>query len=357
MEEYRLDSHKLIFHPDRVAGWLRTGDTYPINIEIGISGACNHRCIFCSMDYMGYKPEMLSKELLMPNIKEMHQHGLKSIVLAGNGEPFLNKDTVSVINESKKIGVDVAVSTNGVLFDKDKIEECLESLTWIRFSTSAFSDDTYQKIHGTKSGDIEKVFEHIKYAAEWKKKKGLKSTIGVQLVLIPENVEEAYSLGKYVRELGADYFTIKSFGFQPQSSSALKTEFSTKDFYAQQLELEKKIESLNTDTFTALYRSARINNNQYERPYKECYALPFYSFIDSSGSVWPCCILLGNEGMCFGNIYEQSFYDIWNGEQRKEAIDRIRKTNLGLCSKDCRLDAMNRYLQELKYPGNHVNFI
>ncbi len=357
MEEYRLDSHKLIYHPGAVNSWLLNGDAFPINVELGISGACNHRCIFCGMDYMGYKPEVLSVELLLPNLEEMHKNGLRSVVLAGNGEPLLNKDAADIINGAKKTGLDIAMSTNGVLLDQTFADTCLESLTWIRFSTSAFSDSNYQKVHGARPGDIDKVFENIAYASELKRKKNLKTTLGVQLVLIPENIDEAYDLGLKAREIGADYYSIKPFGFQPQSNSELKKEFDRNEFYARQEELEQKIASLNTETFTALYRKSRIEKAKIQRTYHECHALPFYAFADSSGGVWPCCILMGNEGMCFGNLHERSFMDIWYGEQRKQVLEKIKASGLAQCSIDCRLDAMNRYLQELKYPNTHVNFI
>lgn len=357
MEDYRLDSHKLIYHPGRVDEWARKGDVFPVNVELGISGACNHRCIFCCMDYLGYQPELLKADLLLPNLKQMYDRGLKSAVLAGNGEPLINKDAVEIINGAKAIGIDVAMSTNGVLFTKEIADSCMASLTWMRFSTSGYSDVNYQKIHGARPGDIDKVFENIAYATELKKKKGIKTTIGVQLVLIPENIDEAYKLGLKARELGADYFSVKTFGYQPQSNSEVKGSFNPREFYEQQEELERQIESLNTESFKGLYRRNRIEKVKIKRTYHECHALPFYSFIDSAGEVWPCCTLMGNEGMSFGNIYEKSFTEIWDSERRKEVIAAIQKSGLKQCSPDCRLDEMNRYLQELKYPNAHVNFI
>lgn len=357
MEEYRLDSHKLIYHPHEVYQWMKKGDIFPINVELGISGACNHRCIFCCMDYMGYQAQNLSADLLLPNLREMHQKGLKSVVLAGNGEPLINKDAVNIINETKVIGIDVAMSTNGVLFNKETADACLHSLTWIRFSTSAFSDDKYQKIHHAKPHEIDKVFANITYAAELKRKMHLKTTIGVQLVLIPENIDEVYQLAVKAKEIGSDYFSVKSFGYQPQSKSELKNGFDRSEFYNQQEELEMQLSALNTENFKCIYRKNRIKKAKLERTYHECHALPFYSFIDSSGEIWPCCTLLGNKDMCFGNLHDRSFVEIWQGEKRKHVIEKIKQSGLKQCSLDCRLDEMNRYLQELKYPNTHLNFI
>lgn len=63
-ENIRMDSHKLIYHPDVVARWLKGENIYPIEIEISPSGICNHRCIFCAVDYIGYKPDFLEKEII-----------------------------------------------------------------------------------------------------------------------------------------------------------------------------------------------------------------------------------------------------------------------------------------------------
>ncbi len=61
MDEYGIDSHKLMFHVPRVNDWLQGKTVYPIYIEIAPAGGCNHRCTFCAVDYIGYKVRYLDK--------------------------------------------------------------------------------------------------------------------------------------------------------------------------------------------------------------------------------------------------------------------------------------------------------
>lgn len=84
-ENIRMDSHKLIYHPEVVVRWMKGENIYPIEIEISPSGACNHRCIFCAVDYIGYQPDFLDKDTILRDISQMGRKGLKSVICSGEG--------------------------------------------------------------------------------------------------------------------------------------------------------------------------------------------------------------------------------------------------------------------------------
>src|SRR3989339_1566175 len=111
MDKYRIDSHKLMYHVSRINDWLEGKIIYPIYVEISPSGACNHRCTYCALDFMEYKPRFLKTELLKKRLFEMGQLGIKSIMYAGEGEPLLHKDIADIINHTRKAGIDLAITT------------------------------------------------------------------------------------------------------------------------------------------------------------------------------------------------------------------------------------------------------
>lgn len=351
-ENIRMDSHKLIYHPGVVDRWLKGENIYPIELEIGLTNACNHRCIFCAVDYTGYKPDKIDVRLLMNNLKEIAPRGVKSIIYAGEGEPLLHKDAPDIINQTKNLGIDAAMSTNGVLLTPEVSRECLKSLTWVRFSTAAITDETYDKIQRGKAGDLSKVLYNMESAVKVKREQHLYTTLGVQLLLLPDNQKEIVQMGKELRKIGVDYFTIKPFSQHPQSQNILQVD------YQEMLELEKEVKELQTEDYKVYFRVHSMQKLECERCYKHCWALPFMVYVDAKGNLWPCIAFMGKEELKYGNLNEESFVNIWEGNHRKEIVDYFMNMDLEKnCRELCRLDEMNRYLDELKNPGGHVNFI
>ncbi len=351
-DQIRMDSHKLIYHPERVAAWQRGENVYPIELEIGLTNACNHRCMFCAVDYTGYQPAMFHTEVLKQRLEEFAEKGIKSIIYAGEGEPLLHKDAVDLINATKKNHIDAALSTNGVLLTPEASRDCLASLTWIRFSTAAITDDTYERIHQCKAGDLQKVLYHMEEAVRVKKDQRAATTIGVQLLLLPENKHEVVQMAKELKRIGVDYFTVKPFSQHPQSGNILQVD------YQELLGVEKELKELATEQYKIYFRAHSMQKLVCKRAYKECLALPFMVYIDAKGNLWPCIVFMGKEELSYGNLNEESLEQIWEGDRRKRLMEYFQNMDLEKnCRELCRLDEMNQYLTELKNPGAHVNFI
>ena len=351
-EDIRMDSHKLIYHPEIVVRWLKGENIYPIELEIGLTNACNHRCIFCAVDYTGYKPDRIDSEVLIENLKELAPKGVKSIIYAGEGEPLLHREAPDIINRTKRLGIDAAISTNGVLLTREVSRECLKSLTLIRFSVAGITDTTYDKIQQGRKGDLSKVLSNMQAAADIKREQNLHSTLGVQMLLLPDNKDEIVQMGKTLRSIGVDYFTIKPFSQHPQSQHILQVD------YKEMLELEKEVTELQTDDYKVYFRAHSMEKLDCKRCYEHCWALPFMVYVDARGNLWPCIVFMGRDELKYGNINENSFVDIWEGNHRKKVVDYFMNMDLGQnCRELCRLDEMNRYLDRLKNPSGHVNFI
>ncbi|MBI5586790.1 MAG: radical SAM protein [Deltaproteobacteria bacterium] len=355
MDEFRIDSHKLMYHVGRVNDWLSGDDVYPIYAEISPVGYCNHRCTYCALDYMEYQARYLPAGLIKERLSEMGRLGVKSVMYAGEGEPLLHKNITDIINHTKISGIDVAVTSNGVLFNRKVVAESLASITWIKISINGGTKETYAKVHRTKEEDFPAVIENIREAVRFRKEHRLTATIGMQMILLPENAHEAVLLANTARDIGADYLVVKSYSQHLKSLTRQYRELRYSDYY----HLGEELKKIDGGNFSVVFRmNAMKKLESGKKGYAKCLALPFWSYIDAGGGVWGCSAYLGDERFLFGNINDNTFEEIWKSDRRKKAMEFVaRELDIRECRDNCRMDEVNRYLWELRNPSLHANFI
>ncbi|RKY31186.1 MAG: radical SAM protein [Candidatus Omnitrophota bacterium] len=355
MDKYKIESHKLIYHVQRVSDWLGGKVIYPIYVEIAPAGGCNHRCTYCALDYVGYKPRFLDEVMLKTRLSQMSKAGIKSVMYAGEGEPLLNKGIADIINHTKRCGIDVALTTNAVLYSKKLAQNTLADITWIKVSINGATKRTYSMIHRSPRQDFDKVIKNMSYSAKLKRKKHYKCALGMQLLLLPENSHEVLALAKIARDIGMNYFVVKPYSHHPRSKTTRYKNIK----YSKYMHLEGKLRGLNSADFNTIFRIGTMKKwDSKQRNYKRCLALPFWAYIDAAGNIWGCSAYLEDKRFLYGNIYKNNFKDIWEGIKRKKLLKFAQeRLDITECRVNCRMDEINRYLWELKNPPEHVNFI
>jgi radical SAM protein with 4Fe4S-binding SPASM domain len=358
-----IDSHKLMYHPGRVAEWLECHDTwekaksvYPIYIEMSPFGACNHRCVFCAVDYIGYKARSLDENIISERIVEMAGLGVKAMNFAGEGEPSLWRPLPEILDKCTAAGIDTSMTTNMVPFNERNIDSFVRNCSWIKTSINAGTPETYSKIHRTKPEDFDRVLDNFGMCVETRKSRGYTCTVGAQMLLLPDNAHEAFALGEKLKSAGVDYLVIKPYS---QHHRSITRKYEGTD-YRPFLELERELQALNGDGFDVIFRIRPIKKLlDPGRGYDKCLATPFlWAHIMADGNVYGCSSYMGDERFCYGNIHELTFKDIWEGPERKENYVYIRdKMDIVECRRNCRMDEINRYLWRLTHPDRHVNFI
>lgn len=355
MSQYNFDGHKLIHHLDRVHEFVSKGDCYPLYMEISPVGSCNHRCIFCAYDYIGYPNRRLKTARTLSLLDELSEAGLKSVLFAGEGEPLVHPDIATMILHAHQRGLDVGMFSNGQLLKPELAEVILPSLTFLRLSFNGGERENYATIHSVKPKVFDVVVDNIAQSVTIRNRNALQVDIGAQFVLLPENREYLLSAIKTMKQCGVDYIAIKP--FIQRKSQAYR--MSSGQYEIESLNaLFEEAESYSTDLFRVIAR--KVTFQKYGiRNYAHCYGTAFITVLNSAGIISSCLPYWERDEFSFGSIYEQSFHNIWNSRQRSAVKTHLEQTlNTHTCPPNCRPNAINQFLSDIRHPNvKHINFI
>ena len=343
------DGHKLSLYP-REVNLVLDGDLDHslLQVEIGVTNLCNHRCSYCSVDWINRDGTFIKREAMLNALRDMAEMGVEAVYFAGEGEPLLHKDFPEFVQEASKLGMGVSMSTNGSRLSEEISKQILPYLSWIRIGVDAATPETYAKVHGLGPQNFQRVIDNLTIAAKIKKENNYSVDIGVQALLLEENILEIVPLAEIIKETGVDNIQIKPFAQHPFAK--------VRDNSLILSGIKEGVEELDDENFKVVYREAtikRVSNPAAE--YKECLGLAFWTLIDAAGNVIPCNPCYDKPDFSFGNIHEQSFKEIWFGEKRKEVMKNLKRT--GCKEYRCRPDIFNRYMHRIKNKEQNDCFI
>ncbi len=329
---------KLFLHETKVDDILQNGIntmSYPISVELTLTNRCNLACVYCSdlelRERQG-NDSFLDYDILNSLFKDLSKGGTKGVVFEGGGEPTLHPDFSKLVGSAKENNLAVGLITNGTV----RLDESdLEKFEWIRVSLDASNAEEYVNLKGVDC--FERVLSNI---AHYKQHCG---TVGVGYVVTNSNLSNIETLILRLRELNVSYIQLRPVVDAPE---LLPDE---KDL--------KYLRCYSSATFNVIVDGMKENmeggNNQLS-----CVANSLTSVISGDGSVFLCGRLnIYDWFNPIGNIRNQSFSEIWSGEERKRQLNMVG--NASFCSKNCpqcRISKFNTLFQRLSQTKS-VHFI
>jgi MoaA/NifB/PqqE/SkfB family radical SAM enzyme len=275
-------------------------------------------------------------------INELIGMGTRNYMFSGTGEPFIHKNALEFMSRAKHAGSTCIANTNGTLLDRGKIDELLRMrFDELRITTLAGSRDLYLKTHrGVKDKTFDKLRDNLVYLAERKAEMGLKyPRVTLISIIISQNHDNIFQFVEFAESVKADMVMFRP--FDPIDDQSLKK------FLIPTAEQAVSVRDQLTEV-KAYLESRRVANNigYFLKVFTEkldttalysvipCYYGWLAVWIDVGGQVYYCCRCCEP----LGNVYDNKFHEIWNGETyrrfREEAVGiNRRKTAVRGC--DC----------------------
>ncbi|WP_417383340.1 SPASM domain-containing protein [Gimesia sp.] len=293
----------------------------PISLHIEPTTACNLRCTTCDRTHasdlnLGTMSFNVFKEILDQFNYLMGSHHVQTgLLLTGLGEPFLNKDIFRMIEYAKEKGISyVHTISNGTVLNNEAIIQ--SGLDHISFSMDGATKETFESIRvGAK---YEKVVSSLKDLIS-RRKVGKLPFIDLNITLQGKNRNELNSVVDLAAEIGADRV----------SARILNSDFAHDSLQA----LGESSENIKTTSEYA--RAKNVEFRYADNDTDPCVYPWIWPYVTWNGYVVPCCYKSDPRKFNFGNILEESFESIWNGEKYRQFRKALTSENPPDMCKNC----------------------
>lgn len=296
--------------------------SYPVSVELSLTNRCNLACKWCSDNYLRKSSMVdIDFDVLRKLFKDLADNGTRGVVIEGGGEPTIYKRFNEVVDCAKDHGLSIGLITNGIEFP---YEEKLGAFDWIRLSLDAATAEQYRSAKGRDLFD--RVISNIQNITRRKNAENL--VVGIGFVVTRDNVENIDEMILNLRRINVNYIQIRPVIDHPEMlPENLKLDYLQK--YA-----------VNGFSVNVHNMSENVIKGNFNLP---CRVHSLSSVITANGDVFLCGRLnIYDWVKPIGNLYENSFHEIWHGDERKKQSKTVMDSNF--CRKwcpECRLTKYN----------------
>jgi MoaA/NifB/PqqE/SkfB family radical SAM enzyme len=294
----------------------------------------------------------------------MHFHLARNIHLQGWGEPLLYSRLFDMVKMAKDSGCEVSLTTNGALLNPENSERLIrKGVDVVAISISGAKDETHEGIrHGS---HFKRLIDNVKTLSALKaERKTERPKLVLSFLMTKTNIKELPEAIELAKDMGANELVATNLDYTPtkiqDDLKAFSCDRVTLDFKISVEQAKKRAEEL------------KIPFRVYPLEMEEvlmCELNPLQIvFFSHDGCVSPCVYLnmtkrgsiprifcgsyYETQRLCFGNIVEGNFMEIWNSIDyknfRKAYSNRIKLLGKGYIDFNFGSGDIEKFEREIK---------
>ncbi|NTV29166.1 MAG: radical SAM protein [Candidatus Omnitrophica bacterium] len=303
----------------------------PDCVQIDVTGKCNNNCVSCWCNspllgerrYRGARSHKTLPALLVQGlIDELAAMGTRELFFSGGGEPFMHPGFMEILAHAKARGMHCCVNTNFTLVNEELVRRIIAiGLDEITVSVWAASAGMYVLTHPNRD---EATFFRLKATlAMLNMLKGAKGPrVKVYNVISNLNYAEVESMVDFAEEVGADSVEFTVVDTIPGATDVLILDRDQRAAVLKQCDSirrkKARVQVLNLEHFMRRLSDNSADQAQYDSGFlgkTPCYVGWTFSRVMSDGDVNFC---LKAHRVPVGNLYRNSFAEIWNSARQQE---------------------------------------
>lgn len=317
------------------------------SVNLSVSSICGARCIYCPDDKgCAVKDKFMSFSLFKKIIQNLvFSSTIKPsrIIFGENGDCFLNKDIIKMLRYTRKHlpNIRIVLYTNFQNFKKEyaRIINKEHLVDLIRTNIDGYNTYNYFAVKKLNMAETENnILQFIRL--RWK----YSSNIPIYISVL--------TLNRYITSIK------NNFGFYPLkvkdiNNLDIKDDYQLiKEKYDGTLWKEDKIFRI-YGTFgwaeRKMFDPQKINYKKYACP--NLIRIEHEAFIAPDGTWYACCFDSANE-LKFGNLQNETFEEIYNGERRQAIIKILNKHQFNIINGPCKTVNCCQILSKHKFISN-----
>ncbi len=332
-DEFEYDKLKLLLHKEKVqsimdvySGIKRYDNLPPISVELHLTDNCNLCCPWCTDRDLHGAGAMFSLEKVCELMRTFGQAGT-GVTLEGGGEPTIYPQFKEVVNYGYQNNVHLGLITNGTV----DISEVINRFKWVRISLDSSNKKEYIQEKGKDFFD--RVIANLKKYQPIRDTK--KCFLGIGYVLTKRNYHDIENIVQLLDSLGVDYIYMRPVEEAPNIVP------DREELY----DLRKKMLRL-TENRRIKFKLVINDRLEYDNAGLPCVAHSLTSIIHANGDV-VCCEKRRHDHINLGNIYDKTFLEIWESEEKKNATRKLLYPECQKGCSVCRITPFNKIFYNL----------
>jgi len=294
-------------------------DSYPAQVHFLMIDKCNVKCIMCGGDYFKSKSgRMITLEKFKTMAANLKLENAKAIVLAGAGDPLLNKDLMPIIKFVKNTypHITISVTTNGLALSATLAGLLLESeVAQVNISINSATRASYKRIMQIDGFDA--VCKNAKAFIEQRNRTRRPVALQFSAAINRLNIEELPRLVELGKEIGINSINLFYTRFYPElirhlniDNPADRLENDASLFFHQQLsdEMVLKAKMLARQYGISITHEPLFGDHA---PPCACTWPMTQLMVGFDGEIYPC----GGSEVHFREKVEKGTYDFGNAVQ------------------------------------------
>jgi radical SAM protein with 4Fe4S-binding SPASM domain len=287
----------------------------PMSISFEPTTSCNLRCPECPSGLRAFtRPTgMLEQSFFRQTVDEVYKDILY-LIFYFQGEPFLNKNFLDMVQYASAKGIYTATSTNAHYLNDDVAKRTVESgLDRLIISIDGTTQEVYEQYRI--GGKLHKVIEGAKNIVKWKRELKSKTPfVFFQFLVVRPNEHQVDEIKRIAKEVGVD-----------------EVRFKTAQVYDYENDPNQLIP---INEKYSRYTKDKIGNYISKNKFaNHCWKLWQANVITWDGLVVPCCFDKDATHQ-LGDLKNQSFREIWhNGKYKKFRRELMTsRKNIDICA-------------------------